>query len=126
MTSPTPTLADLAPALADAFRRHDYTVEGLERRLGPEAVAALGRSDAATVRRYACSAGPAGLLVRLFVLGDPLPTSAVADAIPGVEPRAGVDAGLWELVDDGAALRAVVDLRPVDTCLLYTSDAADE
>ncbi|MBS7548086.1 DUF7782 domain-containing protein [Dietzia massiliensis] len=115
MTSPTPTLADLAPALADAFRRHDYTVEGLERRLRPEAVAALGRSDAATVRRYACSAGPAGLLVRLFALGDPLPTSAVTDALPGVEPRAGVDAGLWEPADGGAALRAVVDLRPVDT-----------
>ena len=55
----SPTLADLAPALAAAFREHDYSVPGLERALGPSAVAALGRSDAPAVRRAAGGAGPA-------------------------------------------------------------------
>ena len=115
MTSPTPTLADLAPALAEAFRQHDYTVEGLERALGSEAVSSLGRSDAAVVRRRALGAGAVGSLVRLFVLGDPLPRSEVAAVLPGVPARAGVDAGLWRAEDDGASLRAAIDLRPVDT-----------
>lgn len=115
MSSPNPTLAELAPALAEAFRRHDYTVEGLERELGPEAVSALDRSDAATVRRNARDARGVGTLVRLFVLGDPLPRSEVAATLPGVDVRDGVAAGLWTAIDDGASLRAEIDLRPVDT-----------
>lgn len=115
MTRTTPTLADLAPALATAFREHDYTVDGLEQALGPEAVSALARSDAATVRRRARDAGAVGALVRLFVLGDPLPRSEVAAVMPGVPARDGVEAGLWNVVDDGASLRAAIDLRPVDT-----------
>ena len=115
MTSPTPTLADLAPALAAAFRRHEYTVEGLEQRLGLEAVEALGRSDPGTVRRHARRAGVVGTLVRLFILGDPVPTSEVAAALTGVAPGDGAAAGLWTSLEGGAALRSVVDLRPVDT-----------
>ena len=114
--SPTdvPSLADLAPALAAAFREHDYTVPGLERALGPAAVAALGRSDAAGVRRHARGAGPVGLLVRLFVLGDAVPVDEVAATLPGVDVAAATAAGLWDRAGDGA-LRAVVDVRPVDT-----------
>ena len=114
MTSSAPSLAGLAPALAEAFRRHDYTVPGLEQCLGAEAVSALDRSDAAVVRRHARAAGPAGALVRLFVLGDALPRHEVTTLLPGIDMDAGVDAGLFEL-RSGDTLRALVDLRPVDT-----------
>lgn len=114
----SPTLADLAPALAAAFREHDYSVPGLERALGPSAVAALGRSDAPAVRRAAGGAGPAGLLVRLFVLGDALPEPEVRAVLPGVPVDDGVAAGLWTRGSTdagGGVLRTAVDLRPVDT-----------
>ena len=114
-TRPTSALTDLGPALAEAFRRHSYTVDGLERALGHDAVAALGRSDAATVRRRVRSAGAVGVLVRLFILGDPVPPAEVVSALPEVPLRDGIEAGLWTQVDDGAALRSLLDLRPVDT-----------
>ena len=108
------SLAVLSPFLAAAFREHGYTVPGLERALGQEAVSALARSDAAVVRRYARDSGAAGALVRLFVLGDALPRSVVTELLPEVDLGAGVEAGLWSLGDDGA-VQALVDLRPVDT-----------
>lgn len=114
MTSSAPSLAGLAPALAEAFRRHEYTVSGLEHSLGAQAVSALERSDAAVVRRHARGAGPAGTLVRLFVLGDALPRREVAALLPGVSVDAGTEAGLWELHGEDT-VRALLDLRPVDT-----------
>lgn len=117
-TSPTPTspsLADLAPGLAEAFRRHRFTVGGLEESLGPEGVAALGRSDAAAVRRRARDAGPLGSLVRLFILGDPVEQTEIAATLPEVGIAPGLEAGLWARDGGTTALRSLVDLRPVDT-----------
>lgn len=116
MTLPSPCLAELAPALAEAFREHGYTVSGLEESLGPEAVSALARSDAASVRRHARAAGAAGVLVRLFILGDALPESEVTAAVGGVDVEDGIVAGLWDRPSSPVgALRGIVDLRPVDT-----------
>ncbi|MFN3338747.1 MAG: methyltransferase [Dietzia sp.] len=116
MTLTVPTLTRLAPALAEAFRGCHFTVPGLEDALGPEAVSALARSDAASVRRRARSAGPTGTLVRLFVLGDALPESEVAAALPGVLVTDGIAAGLWTRpTSPEGTVRALVDLRPVDT-----------
>lgn len=114
MNPSNPSLADLAPALAAGFRRHDYTVPGLEAALGPDGVSALGRSDAATVRRHCRDGGTSGLLLRLFVLGDPVGRAEALDALPEVRIEDGVHAGLWEECDD-SDVRALVDLRPVDT-----------
>lgn len=116
--TPSPTLVDLAPALAAAFRRHDYTVPGVERALGPAAIAALGRSDAPALRRAAGDAGPVGLLVRLFVLGDVLPEPAVTAVLADVPVDGGVAAGLWAraaTADGSPGLRSPLDLRPVDS-----------
>ena len=114
MTLSPPTLADLAPALAVAFRRHGYSVSGLERALGAEGVAALARSDAATARRHCRGAGTAGMLLRLFVLGDPVPRAELEAALPEVPAEDGEAAGLWSQTGAGL-VRASVDLRPVDT-----------
>lgn len=114
MTPSCPTLADLAPALAVAFRRHDYSVSGLELTLGPEGVSALARSDASTVRRHCRGAGTAGMLLRLFVLGDSVSRAEVEAALPEVPLERGEAAGLWSLTATGS-VHASVDLRPVDT-----------
>lgn len=116
MTDPTRTLSDLAPSLASSFREHGYTVPGLEDALGPAVVSALGRSDPAALRRGARASGPVGLLVRLFILGDTLLEDEVAAVLPGVPPELGVSAGLWDRsVSAPSTLRALVDIRPVDT-----------
>ncbi|MBC7294916.1 MAG: SAM-dependent methyltransferase, partial [Dietzia sp.] len=95
MTPTVPALTRLAPALAESFRGCHFTVPGLEDALGPEAVSALARSDPASVRRHARSAGPVGTLVRLFILGDAVPEGEVVAALPGVPVADGIDAGLW-------------------------------
>ncbi|EYT61813.1 SAM-dependent methlyltransferase [Dietzia sp. UCD-THP] len=116
MTPAVPTLTRLAPLLAEAFREHHFTVPGLENALGPAAIAALARSDSASVRRHARTAGPTGTLVRLFVLNDAVPESEVVLALPGVDAEDGIDAGLWTRPSaPGGTLRALLDLRPVDT-----------
>ena len=116
MTLPSPSLAELAPTLAVAFREHGYTVSGLEEALGPEAVSALARSDAPSVRRHARTAGAAGVLVRLFILGDAVPEAEVTAAVGGVGVEDGIAAGLWSRPSSPAgSLRGAVDLRPVDT-----------
>ncbi|GAA1053237.1 DUF7059 domain-containing protein [Dietzia natronolimnaea] len=116
MTPTVPALTRLAPALAESFRGCHFTVPGLEDALGPEAVSALARSDPASVRRHARSAGPVGTLVRLFILGDAVPEDEVVAALPGVPVADGIDAGLWtRQTTPEATLRALLDLRPVDT-----------
>lgn len=116
MSLPSPSLAELAPTLAEAFREHGYTVSGLEESLGPEAVSALARSDAASVRRHARTAGKAGVLVRLFILGDAVPEQDATAAVGGVDVEDGIAAGLWTRPSSPAgSLRGTVDLRPVDT-----------
>ena len=77
-------------------------------------MSALARSDAATVRRHCRGAGTAGLLLRLFVLSDPVPRPKVEAALPEVPIADGEAAGLWSPAD-GGLVRASVDLRPVDT-----------
>lgn len=111
-TDPSPALVALCPALRACLERHDYTVDGLADALGPAAVSALDRSDAAGVRRTARGAGPLGALVRLFVLGDELPENEVAALLEGVDPQDAIAAGLLSPTPGG--LRAELDLRPVD------------
>ena len=118
-------LVALCPALRSAFLEVGYTVDGLEAALGQAGLAALDRSDAPALRRAAREAGAVGSLLRLFVLGDPLPRTEIGAALPGVDLDAALDAGLLSAggptTDAGAGpghhpdvLRAVPDLRPLD------------
>ena len=108
----TDPLVALCPSLRAAFLRHDYTLDALTGSLGPAGVSALGRSDAASVRRLARGMGATGVLLRLFVLGDRVHEARVAEVLEGVDVDSAIAAGL--LIRDGEHLRALVDLRPTD------------
>lgn len=105
-------LSQLATDLRTALRRNRYDADSVLEALGPDAHAALGRGEPVPVRRAAAAAGDLGTLIRLLLLGDPLPTAEVAAVLDPITPSAAVDTGL--LVADGDRLRAGLDLRPLD------------
>ncbi|MGO4612781.1 methyltransferase [Nocardia sp. 2YAB30] len=105
-------LTALCPDLRTALTRVGYDADTLLEVLGADAHAALGRSEPVPVRRAARHAGELGTLIRLLLLGDALPEREVAAALAPVDIGRAVAAGL--LVRDGNALRAALDLRPLD------------
>ena len=71
-------LLSLCPALRTALIRCRYDLDTVRELLGPEAHAALGRSEPVPARRIARGAGDLGVLVRLFLLQDTCPEDEVA------------------------------------------------
>lgn len=116
-TTDSGLLATLAPALRSGFLAAGYTVDGLEAALGTAGLSALERSDAAAVSRIASGAGSAGELLRLFVLGEPLPRERIAELLPELDLSLALRAGLLAPAGGGAEagpLAAALDLRPMD------------
>ncbi|TQM31675.1 DUF7059 domain-containing protein [Nocardia bhagyanarayanae] len=105
-------LTALCPELRTALTRVGYDADTLLSALGPDAHAALGRSEPVPVRRAARAAGELGTLIRLLLLGDALPEREVAAALAPVDIEQAVAAGLLER--DGDEVRAALDLRPLD------------
>ncbi len=92
-----------------------YTADGVARRLGPDALAAMRRNDlraALTVTRRAEQADRDRLdtLIRLFLCGQTEPAEAVTVALGGLDPVEAADAGL--IIRDASGVRAGVDLEP--------------
>ncbi|MEV6768587.1 methyltransferase [Nocardia sp. NPDC051030] len=112
LTTTSSLLADLAPDLRKALTRVRYDADTLLEALGDPAHAALGRSEPVPVRRAAAELGELGTLVRLLLLGDPMPERDVASALAPVDIERAVAAGLLER--DGDRVRAALDLRPLD------------
>ncbi len=105
-----PALVDLLRSDLEAAR---YDVGHLAVALGPMAVAALERENVLPALLAArASDDPAAVLARLLTLGDDVPVDLAASVLASV----GVDgaARLGILESDGAHVRAVVDIRPVD------------
>lgn len=109
-------MPEVVVTLIDALRADlhaaAYTVDGLDSAWGRVAGEALGRDDpdaalAALVRR---PPAPAGLLARLFVLGDPLDREEVRAALPRLGLAGAERLGLVAV--DGSRVRGLVDLRP--------------
>ncbi|MCP2287736.1 DUF7782 domain-containing protein [Nocardia amikacinitolerans] len=105
-------LTALCPELRTALTRVGYDADTLLSALGPDAHAALGRSEPVPVRRAARAAGELGTLIRLLLLGDALPEREVAAALAPVDVDRAVAAGLLER--HGDEVRAALDLRPLD------------
>ncbi|MGO2179121.1 DUF7059 domain-containing protein [Cellulosimicrobium funkei] len=114
-----PDRAAAAATRGEARAAAGFTVDGVERVLGPVASAALHREQAVPARRALRDRGregadPTAALAALFLLGDDVPRRAL-DAALG---RTGVDGarrlGLVEAAGagDDDAVRALVDLRP--------------
>ncbi|SHF37450.1 DUF7782 domain-containing protein [Streptoalloteichus hindustanus] len=96
--------------LRDAFENTGYDADGVLDLLGPANQAALSRGEPEPVRRASRDAGALGTLVRLFLLGDTEPESAVRAALVPLGVDDAVSAGL--LVPANGGLRAGLDVRP--------------
>ncbi|WP_369824595.1 methyltransferase [Cellulosimicrobium sp. CUA-896] len=112
-------LATAVEALRADLGGADFTVDGLERRLGPVASAALHREQSVPARRALGAAGgggtdPAGTLARLFLLGDDVPRRALDVALARTGTDGAALLGLVEAAGRGPddAVRALVDLSP--------------
>ena len=93
--------------LREALLAADFTADGLLDLLGGPAYAALARSETVPALRATRGDSPLEILVRLFLLQQPVPHERAREALP-VDGR--LDDG-W-LVRDGAEVRATVDVRP--------------
>lgn len=111
-TTASSPLAELAPELRAALLRVGYDAGTLLDALGDEAHAALGRGEPVPVRRATRELGELGTLVRLLLLGDPVPEHEAAAAFSPLRIDRAVAAGLLER--DGDQIRAALDLRPLD------------
>ncbi|MCG2623522.1 methyltransferase [Arthrobacter sp. I2-34] len=110
----------LLSALAGDLARLDYTVDGVAALLGPEAYEAFGRDQLVpalqvTGRQVGAGKIPgqaAGLaaVVRLWLLGRPVPEQAVAAALPATGAAGLQKLGLAEA--EAGQVRALADLRP--------------
>lgn len=99
-----PTLAGFAEDLLD------FTVDGVARRIGNQAVAALDREDPLPAQLATAGEDPLALLIRLFLLGGQLTDDQLLEALP----RSATEARTWGLVASAGPgrVRAGVDLRP--------------
>ncbi|WP_432098445.1 DUF7059 domain-containing protein [Streptomyces sp. WAC 04229] len=107
--SPLPSAdrPDATARLRDALLGASFTADGLLELLGAPAYAALSRSETVPALRATRGDTPLELLVRLFLLQQPVPHARVTDVLP-------VDACLetgW-LVRADDELAATVDVRP--------------
>lgn len=98
-----PHTPDALLRLAEDLR--EFTVERVADRIGPRAVAALGREDPLPAAYAATGPDPLALLIRLFLLGDELTPAHIHVALP----RSANQAQQWGILSGG---RAAVDLRP--------------
>ena len=102
-----PLLADLRADLAEA----GYDLAGVQRSLGARASAALQREQPLPALLATAELDdPAGVLVRLLVLGRPVPADALDRCLPRTRACGLVRLGLAS--QDGDQVRATCDLRP--------------
>src|SRR5699024_4066840 len=114
--TPPPRSDDL-PAL-EALRAdlHEagYDLAGVRRSLGDRAADALHREQPLlALRATAGLEDPAGVLVRCFVLGHPVPPAVLDRCLPRTRTSGLVRLGL--VMEDGTGVRATCDLRPYGT-----------
>ncbi|NED72025.1 class I SAM-dependent methyltransferase [Streptomyces sp. SID9944] len=99
---------DVAARLRDALLAASFTADGLLDLLGAPAYAALARSETVPALRATRGDTPLELLVRLFLLQQPVRHARVADVLPVEEC---LETGWLVRVGQGE-LAATVDVRP--------------
>ncbi|GAA3038095.1 DUF7059 domain-containing protein [Actinokineospora globicatena] len=96
--------------LADTLRVVGYDADGVVAALGDQAHAALGRGEPEPARRATTDGSALATLIRLFLVGDRVPTRQAHAALKGVDPAEAAATGLLRFEGDTA--RAGLDLRP--------------
>jgi methylase of polypeptide subunit release factors len=108
-----PEAQDAARAIAQVLRVSGYTVENVNALLGDVAAEALGRNVTVPARRALDGdESNLALLVKLFLLGDLVPTAAITRVFGG-------DAPLGDVLAGSAEVRSVLEIAP------YAVDAHD-
>ncbi|MEU4655824.1 class I SAM-dependent methyltransferase [Streptomyces sp. NPDC023723] len=105
---PAPDRPDVAARLRDALLGASYTADGLLELLGAPAYAALSRSETVPALRATRGDTPLELLVRLFLLQQPVPHARVARILPVGDC---LDSG-WLTRAGADEVAATVDVRP--------------
>jgi hypothetical protein len=100
--------AGLAERLRAAFEAADYTVEGVARRLGEQANAALARNETTLAYQRTDSDDPLDTMIRLFLLQRAVPKALVEKAFPAIEE----DLVALGILGVGDQVTAAIDLRP--------------
>lgn len=100
----------VATLLRVALQRTGYDLDGVRAMLGPDAHAALGRSNPVPARLACRDGGELGTLIRLLLLGDELPIAEVGRALDPLTLEDALSAGLVRRAPGG--VRAALDLRP--------------
>ncbi|MFI9760971.1 methyltransferase [Streptomyces sp. NPDC051963] len=108
--SPLPSAdrPEITARLRDALLAASFTADGLLELLGAPAYAALARSETVPALRATRGDTPLEMLVRLFLLQQPVPHARVEGVLPLAEC---LDSG-WLSPVGGAEVAAAVDVRP--------------
>lgn len=103
---------DALLALRHDLESADYRVERVDELLGDEATAALERGNRVPARRRISQLEPSplSLLVRFFLLNEPLTADDAAVAFPTLGVAAARELGLLDV--EGVLVHAALDLRP--------------
>ena len=115
MTDPTPLgagLPDTAMRLAEALREAGFTNAGIAEHLGPAATQAMYRGEPGVVRRACSDGSDLSLLVRFFILREPVAQLPLAAALGGDMVRSLIDDSVAALDSDTGELRITLDIRP--------------
>lgn len=103
----------LAPQLLAALGhvvRTQYRSQQVADALGLAGQAALSRADLSGAERLVAGDSPTEVLIRLFLLGRPVPAAAAATALAPLALPAAISGGLLTQAEDGVL--AALDLRP--------------
>ncbi|MGW3284106.1 DUF7059 domain-containing protein [Streptomyces sp. NPDC001002] len=107
-TLPASDRSDVAARLRDALLDASFTADGLLDLLGAPAYAALARSETVPALRATRGDTPLAVLVRLFLLQQPVPHARVEGVLP---VAACLEAG-WLVAVGADEVAATVDVRP--------------
>lgn len=91
---PPPVVTGSLGALRQAFEDAGFTAEALVRTLGPEELAASPCADFARLLRLTRDASPLNTLIRLFLIGVPVPAAEAEAAFAPVRLETALEAGL--------------------------------
>ena len=100
----------LAPELVDVFEDAGFNTHGIAAHLGPQATEALYRGEPAAVEVATGNGSQMDLLIRLFLLHEPMPATELAKAVGPVLATKLVDANVAQTNASGV-VRIALDLR---------------
>ncbi|WP_347285564.1 class I SAM-dependent methyltransferase, partial [Corynebacterium stationis] len=100
----------LAPELVDVFEKAGFNTHGIAAHLGPQATEALYRGEPAAVEVATGRGTQMDLLIRLFLLHEPMPATELAKAVGSVLATKLVDANIAQTNASGV-VRIALDIR---------------